>query len=350
MISPGSKTCASCGSLRGVDERFCGNCGKPLEAAGGGSPTVPSGGLRQTPITPILERTQPVSPPEPTLPISTLSPPRQSPSPAKLLVVIGVLVLILAGAGFFELGRFVTSNQQGSPGNTPGTSNQSGAISANSNATATNAPPTTVPTATSIPTPSPTPATQLTPTSTLLSKPDVLYQADWSSGMNGWVGSSEWKVVHGVLVSDGTHAGLTAYGDDAVTSPYQPSTANYAAEAKIQIVSSPDHCYFALRGRVQPDGSEYDGYFVGFDTNYGDALIAAFSARDTWSPIKSQTYTPDLNWHTYQAAFKGNQITLKIDGSVVLQVTDNKFINPGQVGLANGDCQINVSSFQVIAL
>jgi len=47
---------------------------------------------------------------------------------------------------------------------------------------------------------------------------------------------------------------------------------------------------------------------------------------------------------------KGNQITLKVDGSIVLQVTDNRLLSAGRVGLENGDCQVNVSSFQVMAL
>lgn len=64
----------------------------------------------------------------------------------------------------------------------------------------------------------------------------------------------------------------------------------------------------------------------------------------------SKTYTPGLDWHMYRAEFKDNQITLKIDGSVVLQVMDNKFVSPRQVRLGNGYCQIDVSSFQVIAL
>ncbi len=199
---------------------------------------------------------------------------------------------------------------------------------------------------------SPTPlAPTTTPTPTASSLPGaILYQADWTSGMNGWTGGSQWKVVNGMLVSDGTNAGYTATGVDAVTAPYQPSTANYAVEASIQIVSSPDPCYFGIRGRVQSDGSNYDGYFVGFDTSSGGAVIASFSAGDYWALRGSKEYSPGSGWHTYRAAFKDNQLTLLIDGNVVLQATDNKFLSAGQVGLGNGRCQVDVNRFQVLSL
>jgi hypothetical protein len=48
------------------------------------------------------------------------------------------------------------------------------------------------PTATSVPNPTPTPVPTPTPTH----KPgDVLYQADWSNGMNGWAGTPDWNHV-----------------------------------------------------------------------------------------------------------------------------------------------------------
>jgi hypothetical protein len=36
---------------------------------------------------------------------------------------------------------------------------------------------------------------------------------------------------------------------------------------------------------------------------------------------------PEGDWRIYHAEFKDNQMTLQIDGSVVLQITDNKFLN-----------------------
>lgn len=182
----------------------------------------------------------------------------------------------------------------------------------------------------------------------------VLCQADWSSGMNGWVGASEWKVLNGKLLSDGTNTGpgvsVAPTGSNSVMAPCQLSTTNYAVEATMQIVDTPNNCYLAIRGRVQADSSEYDGYFVGYDSYFGDAVIIPFSPSIGFTPIKNTVYSPGLTEHIYRAEFRDNQITLKIDNHVVLQTIDNKFINTGQVGLENGGCQISVSSFQVTAL
>ncbi len=180
----------------------------------------------------------------------------------------------------------------------------------------------------------------------------LLYRADWSSGTNGWIGSSEWKVVNGKLLSDGTNAGYNAapVGSDSFMSPYRPTTTNYAIEARIQILDTPNNCYLAIRGRVQTDGSGYDGYFVGFDSFYGDADIGYFSPAAGFVSITSQSFGPGVSEHLYRAEFRDNLITLKIDNHIMVQTTDNRFINMGQVGLENGDCQISVSSFEVLAL
>jgi hypothetical protein len=49
----------------------------------------------------------------------------------------------------------------------------------------------------------------------------------------------------------------------------------------------------------------------------------------------------------YHAEVRANRLTLQIDGSTVLQTTDNSYLDPGQVGLGNGHCQVQVSSFTV---
>jgi hypothetical protein len=118
-------------------------------------------------------------------------------------------------------------------------------------------------------------------------------------------------------------------------------------EANIQIVNAPDQCYFGLLGRVQPNGDGYDGDWVGFDTFLGDLVIATFSRGGAFNVLSAMRYSPGLGVHTYRADFMDNDIVLSVDGNSVLKATDNKFINSGNVGLANGDCQIQVGSFGI---
>src|SRR5689334_10044113 len=79
---------------------------------------------------------------------------------------------------------------------------------------------------------------QLTPSSeaagTLQAGQNVLYQADWSNGMDGWSGSGGWKTVGGMLVNDGTNDDPSLW----IPAPYEPgSITDYAIEAEIQLVS-----------------------------------------------------------------------------------------------------------------
>src|SRR5207247_1097274 len=120
--------------------------------------------------------------------------------------------------------------------------------------------PTTVPTPTFTATPSPTPEPTDTPIPT--PKPirpgDVVCTANWSNGLNGWVGSSDWKALNGQLLSDGTHH---ADGSNAPTivAPCQlDAIANYAVEAEIQVVNTlGPYPGFGIYARYATDGQGY---------------------------------------------------------------------------------------------
>jgi hypothetical protein len=60
-------------------------------------------------------------------------------------------------------------------------------------------------------------------------------------------------------------------------------------------------------------------------------------------------YSPGLATHIYRADFMNNEIVLSVDGNAVLTAMDNRFINSGKVGLANGQCQLQVPGFKVLA-
>lgn len=201
-----------------------------------------------------------------------------------------------------------------------------------------------------------TPTPPITPTSSQT----VLYSADWSSGLNGWTGSQEWSVSNGQLQSDGTD-GNGHFGLDAISPPYRPSTANYAVEARIQVVNSVyglGQCYVGIRGRVQnPSTSPSyvgDGYFLGFNGGYNAAMVAFESLNNApnggFDALQSQNFTPGFEWHTYRVEFRGNQMTLFIDGKLIAQVTDSRLPTTGILQLEDGFCPANVSSFQVFTL
>ena len=187
--------------------------------------------------------------------------------------------------------------------------------------------------------PTPTPAPKPPPGT-------VLYEADWSSGLNGWPGIYGWKVLGGALLNDGTNGEKTNW----VAAPYEPGLADvsdYAVEAEIQLVAEPGCVTFGVVAR--------DMYQVGirlawnpFYCNYGDeAMIRLVGSGD---PIAAMAYTRDMEWHTYRVEVKGNTIKLVIDGASIVETADNRYLTGGKVGLWSVNGQISVRSFKVIAL
>jgi hypothetical protein len=180
------------------------------------------------------------------------------------------------------------------------------------------------------PSPQPTPSPSPSPL-----PPGVLYQANWSAGMAGWVGTGEWTPQPGRLVSDGSGT-----GGDSVLAPYQPASPDFAVEAVIRAINPNGGCYFGIVGRSTSQGH----YTAGF--NSGRATIG--STRT--GVIAGSAFDPGTGSHSYRAEFRGNRITLSIDGSAVTQATDSDFLASGQIGLASAACQIEVSGYRVLSL
>ncbi len=180
----------------------------------------------------------------------------------------------------------------------------------------------------------------------------VLYEADWTGGLSGWTGPSDWKTLNGMLLNDGTNESI-----QPIAAPYQPPTPDYAIETEVQILkaaySPPGHSF----GLVARYTGENESYTAGVrEDAVGNKLagIADLSAR--WGPDftegvgTSQVFDPGEDWHTYRLELKGNTLKLLVDGSVLVQGTDNRFLSAGRVGLWSQGYQLQVRSFKVIAL
>ncbi len=61
-------------------------------------------------------------------------------------------------------------------------------------------------------------------------------------------------------------------------------------------------------------------------------------------------FTPGTKVHTYRVEAKDNVINLIIDGGLVITITDNELFTGSQVGLWCEADQLEVLSFQVVAL
>jgi hypothetical protein len=193
-----------------------------------------------------------------------------------------------------------------------------------------------MPTDTAVP-PTPKPPTPtVTPESPAGS--DLLYQADWSAGLNGWFGSQDWKTLNGMLINDGAHDGIGL----SITAPYSPNTADYAIEAEIQVVRPLGCSSFGIVARAD---KKETGYQAGI--NYCEFHGAAFYSMPE---LGFKEFDPGTKWHTYRLEVKGNTIKFFIDEAPVMETSDNRYLSGGQVGLWNDNVQLNVRSFKVMKL
>jgi hypothetical protein len=166
-------------------------------------------------------------------------------------------------------------------------------------------------------------------------------------------GSSDWKVLNGVLLNDGTNE--TNSGSPTIVAPCQlGNTSNYAVETTIQVLNSGYLTCFGIsvRGTTVATDTGWQGYIAGI----GDcgAVSGAFLGGPTiyngQTGSEQANFNPGTIKHTYRVEANGNTIKLYIDGASWLTLTDNRFLNGSQVGLWCQGEQLQVTSFKVVAL
>lgn len=175
---------------------------------------------------------------------------------------------------------------------------------------------------------------------------NVLYQADWSSGMNGWAGSSDWKHVDNTVVSDGTPGHPTS--EERLLAPCQPPTQDYALEAKIQLINTQCGATYKEFGLVAREADQ-GAILGGIDCDEAKLAVVQNSNYLTFSgnTIATGSFSPGTGWHVYRLEVKGNQIRLLADGTPILEKADNHDLSGSKVGMFSVGAQINVQSFKI---
>lgn len=177
----------------------------------------------------------------------------------------------------------------------------------------------------------------------LSSNLELLYREDGSDNWNGWTGSSDWKVINGMLQNDGISTnGFTA--PTIIVSPYKVSgTDDYAIEATIQVVSFPNTGYvpsfeIGIRGNGSTSNNDWQGYWA-------EVSEAQLSLASGYGPFQ-----PGNNWHTYRLEAKGNSLKVFVDGTYIAGANSNEYPTGGQSGLGSLNTQLKVNSFKVFAI
>ena len=165
----------------------------------------------------------------------------------------------------------------------------------------------------------------------------VLYTANWSSGLNGWAGSTAWKTLRGVLLNDGTG------NRTPILAPFDAGeTTGYAVEARMRVVRAGS--IFGLAVRRQRDGGGYSAVIRSGE------LPAVRYGEDSGSLTDSQPFDPGDGWHVYRLQADGNVVTFLIDGARFATLTDNRFLDGGLSGIISEGYQLEISSYTVARL
>lgn len=189
----------------------------------------------------------------------------------------------------------------------------------------------------------------------LLPVGSILYQADWRTGPGGWITSPGWGITGGMLVSDGSISDATRW----IEAPIRlDQVTDYAVEARIQFVSFGTDFGFVCPGSAGI--VVRSGYWVGYFQQYlSFACQSVLLLRvkndanvriNLDAHISARQYKVDRDFHLYRVEVRGNRLSLFVDGIMLLDGTDNRFLNSGQVGLWSSVAQIAVQSFRVIKL
>ena len=187
----------------------------------------------------------------------------------------------------------------------------------------------------------PTPTRTLTPlpTATPPRVVGVVYQANWSKGWSG-KGTRDWAVMNNELVNDG--ASYSEQPDPTILAPYTMTTiSNYAVETTVHVIAGWPCFDVALRGTSTPEG------WHGYKAAVCDQKIRLQADNAILATVP---FNPGTIWHTYRFEVKDSRLSFFVDGHPLAETYDTRYRTGGQVGLKSYGTQLEIRSFQVIAL
>ena len=185
---------------------------------------------------------------------------------------------------------------------------------------------------------------QASPQATTVPSGTVLFQADWSQGLQGWQNTQGWKVELGQLVSDGIR-------ESTLLAPYKVNVPNYAVEARVLVVQG--GIRFAL---VAQKATNKDGFQASIFQLAKKAPFRGYAQVTTdtmnYRLLEANDYMPSTRWHTYRVEVRGPQAEFFIDGTDTSSAvsTASSVLSQGPLGLYANRVVVHISSFRIVAL
>lgn len=207
--------------------------------------------------------------------------------------------------------------------------------------------PTWTPEATQVSEPSSTPGQPSTPPP----PPEgvVVYQSDWTQGMDGWIGARDWKVNAGWLENDGTRPSRDPWIEAPVqVDPWQAMVVEFEAEAPQAGYGS-----FGLVARASDAGwYEFGIRWEDFERGTGTPVVTlGASIRQETRRVQEELLAERKHLapgaHLFRAEFRDGIARFFVDGEEVGAVTEGAF-HPGPfLGLWSQRTPLKVSFFRV---
>lgn len=215
----------------------------------------------------------------------------------------------------------------------------------------------------------PTATAQANPTATAFPSatpvPRLVYQADWSHGLAGWKATPGWTVSGGVLQSD-------LGSDREITSPFHPTTPNYAVQFQLQLVSVSQTIPTEYSLGADPS-SGADGYVALFDhvmlhpcmfachpheviyidpmaDQVGGTGAGSYSANS--GAYQVHDFEPGTRVLTYRIEVRGSDARLLIDGQFASWAHGIKTaqLSAGPIRFSCTGVELRLSDFKVYSL
>ena len=204
----------------------------------------------------------------------------------------------------------------------------------------------------------PSQPTVKTPTATAkpTPAPRLVYQADWSHGLSDWMATPGWTVAGGVLISD-------TGADRQITSPFRPTTPDYAVEFRVQLIGVAQNVGtdFRLSADSTPGA---DGYLALFDhimlhqcmfachphlAVYIDPMVDQDVGTGT---VQIHDFEPETHVVTYRLEVRGPLATLLVDGHVSSHARTSRTpqLSAGAIHFYCTGVALRLSDFKVYAL
>lgn len=184
----------------------------------------------------------------------------------------------------------------------------------------------------------------------------VLYRADWRHGKAGWISTgNSWSVRGGILSFDGK-------GRSTILAPYAVKSGSYAVIARMRLITYRGTGVYTANsfgilfdaGAPLSHGrlSALGGGMFEVKSLSGETYSAAIITNPN-DPSLDQVagnydeFVPSSGWHTYRVTVKGHELSLDIDGTRHVVISQNHVPAGHRVGIFGTASAFQIAGFEV---